>query len=68
MAGVRETDGQVELQWEGNAGRSYDVYAVSSLTAPFALHGQATATADGPMTHTVAVLPGMMFFVVEERP
>lgn len=68
VAGIRHAGGQVELQWQGKAGQTYDVYAVSSLTGPFSPRGQVTATADGPMTHTEAALPGAAFFVVEERP
>lgn len=68
MTGIRKPGGQMELQWQGIAGRTYDVYAVSTLTGPFSLRGQTTATAAGTMTHTEAILPGTMFFVVEERP
>jgi hypothetical protein len=68
MAGIRQAGGQIELRWQARAGQTYAVYAVSSLTGPFALRGQVTATADGPMTHTEAALPGALFFVVEARP
>lgn len=68
MTGIRKTSDQVELRWQGVAGNTYDVYAVTSLTGPFSLQGQTTAPADGPMTYTAVILPGMMFFVVEERP
>jgi type VI secretion system secreted protein Hcp len=67
VTGIRESSGNVILNWQGLAGRTYDVYACPSVDGPFSFQGQFTAATDGPMTHTAVVRPGAMFFAVEER-
>jgi type VI secretion system secreted protein Hcp len=68
VTGIHKNSGEVELEWRGMAGRTYDIYAVPTLGGAFSWRGQTTAIADGPLTHTEPILPGTMFFVVEERP
>jgi type VI secretion system secreted protein Hcp len=68
VTGISKNSGEVQLKWQGKAERTYDIYAVPTLGGAFSWRGQTTATADGPLTHTEPILPGTMFFVVEERP
>ncbi|HMP81700.1 MAG TPA: type VI secretion system tube protein Hcp [Verrucomicrobiota bacterium] len=68
VTGIRKESGEAVLNWQGVAGKTYDVYACPSLDGPFSFQGQVTATADGPMSHTTPIQPGNMFFAVEERP
>jgi type VI secretion system secreted protein Hcp len=68
VTGIHKNSGVVELEWQGTADRTYDIYAVPNLGGAFSWRGQTTATTDGPLTRTEPILPGTMFFVVEERP
>jgi len=68
VTGIRENSGSAVLNWQGVAGRTYDIYACPSLDGAFSFQGQVVATADGPMNHTAPLHPGAMFFAVEERP
>jgi type VI secretion system secreted protein Hcp len=68
VTGIRENAGNVLLNWQGVAGRTYDIYACPSLDGPFSFQYQVVATTNGPMSHTAPLQPGAMFFAVEERP
>lgn len=68
VTGIRKVAGQVQLEWQGIAGRAYDIYSVSALTGPFNWRRQLVPETDGTVRHTETILPGTLFFVVEERP
>jgi type VI secretion system Hcp family effector len=66
--GIRESSGNVILNWQAVAGKTYDIYACPDPTGPYSLHSQLTPDTTGPINHRVPNTPGAMFFAVEERP
>lgn len=67
VTGIRKTTG-VELSWNAVAGRKYRLYAATSLTAPFAIVTDVTASSTGPLAYTMPATYPALFFTVEQLP
>ena len=67
MTGIQRSGTEAVLSWTGVTGRTYDIYACPNLSGPFSHHAQVIATVSGPMSYSAPILPGSMFYVVEER-
>ena len=66
--GIRTAGSSVTLQWVSTAGRDYQIYAVNSLSKPFQLITQLTATTTGNTNYVYNSSAPAMFYVVEEVP